>query len=165
MRVLVTAASKHGATAEIAKTIADELRSIGLTADHKEPHEVMNLDGYDALVVGSGAYYGHWLGEGKEFIERIQGQLETRPAWIFTSGPVGDPPRPDDEPPEVAAIVEKTHARGHTVFAGKIQRKGLGPMERVIMATFHLKDTDNRNWDEIRAWAKDIARELGATAS
>ncbi len=163
MRVLVTAASKHGATSEIADAIADELRSAGLEADTREPHDVRTVEGYDALVLGSGAYYGHWLKEAKEFAERIESELGDRPVWIFTSGPIGDPPKPDDEPPDVAEVVEATHAREHPVFAGRIRRKGLGPLERTIISAMHVKETDNRDWAEIRAWAREIARQLSGS--
>ena len=61
MRVLVTSATKHGATGEIAQAIADTLRDQGLDPTVLEPEQVDTVDGYDAVVLGSAVYAGHWL--------------------------------------------------------------------------------------------------------
>ena len=50
---LVSAASMHGATAEIAQAIADELSGQGLTVRVIPPEDVRAVDGYDAVIVGS----------------------------------------------------------------------------------------------------------------
>jgi len=160
MRVLVTAATKHGATAEIAGAIAAELQAAGVDADNRRPDGIQGLDGYDAVVLGSAAYMGRWLGSAKKLVERIGPELGGRPVWVFTSGPVGDPPKPQEEPPEVAKVVQATDARDHALFAGKIDRSKLGPLEKAMMSAFHVQDSDDRDWGAIRAWARGIAAEL-----
>lgn len=159
MRVLVSAASKHGATAEIAHAIGDALAQRGLEAEVLAPEEVGGLDNYDAIVCGSAVYAGHWLKEAKELAGRLD---DGRPVWIFSSGPIGDPPKPEEEPVDVAEIVEETHARGHRVFAGKLDREKLGFGERAIVRALRAPEGDFRDWDEIRAWAGEIADELSA---
>ena len=52
MKVLVTAASRHGATAEIAAAIGEALTARGLQASVVDPGAVTNLEGYDAVVLG-----------------------------------------------------------------------------------------------------------------
>ena len=68
MKVLVTAASKHGATAEIAGVIRAVLEKEDLDVDLIAPDEVEQVVGYDAVVLGSGVYAGHWLKPAKEFV-------------------------------------------------------------------------------------------------
>ena len=51
MRVLVTAATRYGATAEIAAAIAEVLGEHGLEATVLPPEQVKGVDGYDAVVV------------------------------------------------------------------------------------------------------------------
>ena len=68
MTVLVTAASKHGATLEIAETIARVLEERGIEAEFIELDQVGDLGGYDAHVVGSAIYLGNWLEEARRFI-------------------------------------------------------------------------------------------------
>ena len=61
MTVLVTAASEHGATGEIAARIGADLAEQGFEVDVREPDEVHDLAPYEAFVVGSAVYMGHWL--------------------------------------------------------------------------------------------------------
>jgi menaquinone-dependent protoporphyrinogen oxidase len=54
-RVLVAYSSRHGGTAEMAEWIAAELAEAGLPVDTRDIAAVDSLDGYDAVVLGSGA--------------------------------------------------------------------------------------------------------------
>ena len=116
MKVLVTAASKHGTTTEIAEAIADVLRTARLEVDVIEPDAVTTIADYDAVVLGSGVYAGHWMKPAKAFVERHELALRGRTVFLFSSGPIGDPPRPLEDPAEVAAIDETTMAIDHRVF-------------------------------------------------
>jgi menaquinone-dependent protoporphyrinogen oxidase len=94
MTVLVTAASKHGATLEIAEAIARALNEQGVSAEHVGINEVSDLGTYDAYVVGSGIYLGNWLKEARRFVDDHAAELAQRPTWLFASGSiVGEPPR------------------------------------------------------------------------
>ena len=86
--VLVSAASRHGATAEIAQAIGQALSEQGLTVTVVPPGEVRSLDGYDAVIIGSAVYMGHWLDPAKELVNRFHEALTDRPVWLFSSGPV-----------------------------------------------------------------------------
>jgi hypothetical protein len=91
LKVLVSAASMHGSTAEIAHAIAAELSGHGFTAAVIPPGEVRAVDGYDAVIIGSAVYMGHWLDSAKDLVNRFGDALAGRPVWLFSSGPVGDP--------------------------------------------------------------------------
>ncbi|MCU0504535.1 MAG: flavodoxin domain-containing protein [Chloroflexi bacterium] len=160
MRVLVSAASRHGSTAEVATEIASVLAGAGLDAGVASPDDVHSLDGWDAAVIGSAIYVGHWLAPARDLVERLAPELAVRPVWLFSSGPVGDPPAPDEEPEDVVALVELVHARGHQVFAGRIDRKELGLGEKVITAALRVPEGDFRPWTDVRTWAEGIARDL-----
>ena len=96
MTVLVTAASRHGGTREIAEAIARELEAQGVSVELRELEEVSDLGRYDAVVLGSAVYLGRWLEPALRFVERHADELAERKTWLFSSGPiVGDPPRPD----------------------------------------------------------------------
>ena len=120
MRVLVTAATKHGATREIAQVIGDALRDQGLDPTVIEPEQVDTVDDYDAVVLGSAVYAGRWLKPAKQLVDRCGGALSARPVWLFSSGPIGDPPKPEEDPADVAEILAVTRAREHRLFAGKL---------------------------------------------
>jgi menaquinone-dependent protoporphyrinogen oxidase len=162
MRVLVTAVTKYGATTEIAQAIAETLGEHGLEATVLPPEQVEGVEGYDSVVLGSAVYAGHWLKPARELVERQAGGLAGRPVWLFSSGPVGDPPKPDEDPVDVAELLAATNARDHRVFAGKLVRKQLSFPERAIVAALHVPEGDFRDWTEIRQWAAGIADAMGA---
>jgi menaquinone-dependent protoporphyrinogen oxidase len=162
MKVLVTAASKHGATAEIASVIGAVLEAEHLEVEVRPPDEVAFVDGYDAVVLGSGVYAGHWLKPAKELVERCEAGLRKRPVFLFSSGPVGEPPRASDEPAEQKSTESTIHAVDHRVFGGRITGSQLGPFEKLIIRVVKAPLADDRPWDEIADWAKGIARYLSA---
>ncbi len=162
MRVLVSAATKYGATAEIAQGIAEVLDEHGLEATVLPPEQVKGVDGYDAVVVGSAVYAGHWPKPARELVERHAATLAGRPVWLFSSGPVGDPPKPEEDPVDVADLVDLTNAREHRVLAGKLVRKQLSFPERAIVSALRVPEGDFRDWTEIRQWAAGIADAFGA---
>jgi menaquinone-dependent protoporphyrinogen oxidase len=57
-RVLVSAASLHGATAEIGQAIGHVLSEQGFATTVMAPGDVNAIDDYDAVVIGSAAYVG-----------------------------------------------------------------------------------------------------------
>ena len=160
MNVLVTAASKHGATSEIAEAVAKQLIDHGLTVHVADPDDVIDLVGYDAVVLGSGVYAGHWLGAARELVDRLGADLAVREVWLFSCGPVGDPPKPDEDPVDVAPIMEATKAREHRLFAGRLDKSRLGFGEKAIIAALRAPTGDYRDWDEIAAWADHVAGQL-----
>jgi menaquinone-dependent protoporphyrinogen oxidase len=85
--------------------------------------------------------------------------------WVFSSGPVGDPPKPEEDPVDVAGIVEALGARGHQVFAGKIDKSRLSFGERAIVTALRAPVGDYRDWDQIASWAGEIADALGAESA
>ncbi len=162
MRVLVTAASKHGATTQIADAVATALRERGLAVDLTPPAQVTALEPYDAVVIGSGVYGGRWMEEARTFVDHHAEALATRPVWLFSSGPLGDPPKPAGDATDVPPIAERLVARGHRTFGGRLDRPELGFMERTIANVVRAPDGDFRDWEAIRAWAGEISAELSA---
>lgn len=167
MRILVSTASRHGSTGEIGTRIAEALRA-GLpgnaVVDVLPAAEVDDATSYDAVVLGSAVYIGRWLDDARHVAATLATQ-PPRPVWLFSSGPIGDPPQPDEEPVEVTGIAEATHARGHRLFAGRLDRHRLGFGERALVMALRVTDGDFRDWDAIDAWGAQIAGELSrATA-
>lgn len=163
MRVLVAVASRHGSTVEIARKIGHVLSAAGIEAFVRLPEEVVSVETYDAVVLGSGVYAGRWLVSARDFVAREAEALSSRPVWLFSSGPVGDPAKPASEPVDVNAIRKRTNALDHRVFGGKLDRQILGFGERAIVLAVHAAEGDFRSWDEVSEWASGIARTLLAT--
>jgi menaquinone-dependent protoporphyrinogen oxidase len=162
MKVLVSVASRHGASFQIAEEISATLAASGFQTAVLPPDAVTSLEGYDAVILGSSVYVGHWMDSAVNLVERFSKEITAVPVWIFSSGPIGHEPTPEDEPVDVADLVAATGARDHRVFAGQVDRSKLGLGEKVILTAVRAPEGDFRPWDEIRAWAGEIAASLKA---
>jgi menaquinone-dependent protoporphyrinogen oxidase len=165
MNVLVAAASRNGATAEIADAIGRALRERGLSVTVAAPERVGDIGGYDAFVLGSAVYTGHWLQPAREFVERIGPLIAARPVWLFSSGPVGDPSRKlvqqmGADPVDLPAVRERTNAREHRMFAGRLVSEHASFAQRVSLHVFRGLEGDFRDWSAIEQWANEIADAL-----
>jgi menaquinone-dependent protoporphyrinogen oxidase len=143
VKVLVVYASREGATGEIAREIMHELRDRGVEVDFRPANEVSSLDGFGAVVLGSGIHLRHWDMDAMRFLERHASGLARRQTWLYQSGPYarhGESQHAD--PPQ--AIVERAAqigAEGPRVFTGNLS----GQL---------------RNCDEVKAWTDQIADQL-----
>jgi menaquinone-dependent protoporphyrinogen oxidase len=165
LKVLVTASSRHGSTAEIAAAIGAELTSLGLDAVVLPPAKVQSGCQFDAAVIGSAVYAGHWEQQAVDLVSRLHEALTTVPVWLFSSGPVGKPQGKlaramGGDPAELAEMLAATHAVGHRMFAGKLDRRLLAGPQRFALQFFRGLDGDFRDWAAIQQWAKEIATHL-----
>ena len=160
MVVWVVVASKYGSTREVAEAIAEEFGRAH-EVQVREAAELENFEGADAVVLGSAIYGGRWLEPARRLIEERSGELATRPTWLFSVGPLGEPPKPEDAgPAAISEAMEATQARAHQVFAGKLDRAALSHVERVMVRALRAPGGDFRDWDAIRAWAQGVAAQL-----
>ena len=71
MSTLVVYASKHGATCGITERIAARLGEAGQEAEVRPVEAAGDLTSYEAFVVGSAVYAGHWQKEASAFVPAI----------------------------------------------------------------------------------------------
>jgi menaquinone-dependent protoporphyrinogen oxidase len=166
MRVLVVYGSQLGSTRAIAERMASKIGEAGIDVVTRPAGDPGELVGYDAFVIGSGVYGGHWKKDAAEFVRRYRTVLSSPPVWLFSSGPVGKlaTEHPPVEPKEIGELRRITSARDHRVFFGALDRttidaSDLGLVDRVVAKTM-IPEGDYRNWDDIEGWAAGIAREL-----
>jgi menaquinone-dependent protoporphyrinogen oxidase len=162
-RVLVTSASKHGSTLDIADVIAGVLNRRGLDVVDAPIDEVSDVAGFDAAVIGSAVYVGKWMGEAVEFAERHAVALSAIPVWLFSSGPLGDPLRPDVDPVTIAELMPRVEAREHRLFPGKLDPAQLGMGEKLIVGMVRAPSGDYRDFGAVERWANEIGDALDGT--
>lgn len=179
MKVLVTYASRHGATAGIAARIADTLTARGHQAHALPVEQVEELAGAEAVVIGAAAYMFHWLKPALKFARHHRDELAQLPVWLFSSGPIGTDTVDDKgqdvlqsaRPKEFDELVEQLKPRGEQVFFGAYdpEAEPIGMAERITRAMPAAREAlpagDFRDWDAIDAWAGQIADELDAIAA
>ena len=172
MTILVTYASKRGATKGIAERIAEKLRSLGKDIALQPVTTPGSVAAYEAVVIGAAAYYGSWMKEAAEFVRRNRDALASRPVWMFSSGPLGageldekgQDKRKAAAPKEFAEFSETIHPREQRVFFGALHHSQMGFAERMFAqlpaARPLFPEGDFRDWQEIDAWAERIAAAL-----
>lgn len=167
-RVLVTAASRHGSTHQIAGALARGLtestagRDLGLAARWLPAENRPDPSGFDAVVLGSAVYAGRWLAAARSVVTAHTAALRARPLWLFSSGPIGAPPFPPDEPYDAGTFVQMLGARGHRVLPGRLEESLLSFEERAMVTAMRAPVGDSRDWCAVAAWGEAIAAELAA---
>jgi menaquinone-dependent protoporphyrinogen oxidase len=161
VRTLVTYASKHGSTREIAQAIGCRLTERGLDVEVRPVGEAGDVAGFGAVVLGSAVYLGSWRKEAGAFLERNRATLREIPVWLFSSGPIGDDPKDEPLTEKQRRQLEAVGARSHRVFGGTLDADELGFLERTAIRAAKLPVGDYRSWDDIQRWADEIADALG----
>ncbi len=161
MRVLIAYGSKRGSTEGVARHIQDALESSGIVADVRSAAEQIDLDDYDAVVVGGSLHNGHWHKHSRKFVSRNAALLRTKPVWLFSTGPLDESTRSGNLPPvpHVRDAAIASGARDHITFGGRLSRDADGTPAGVRT---HSDVGDWRDIELIRGWATGIAEQLKA---
>lgn len=142
--VLVAQASGHGPASRVGEIVADRLSAHGLDVDLMPAARVAEPDRYGAVVVGGPMRLGRWHREAGRFLQRHRTALGRLPVAVFAT--------------------DHHAVNGHN---GGIERAlaDAPEVEPVTSARFALATRPGRpsyDADEVRRWADELARELGA---
>jgi menaquinone-dependent protoporphyrinogen oxidase len=171
MKILVAYASGFGATAEVAKEMADILGRRHLV-DLQPIGRVRSLDRYEAVVVGSSLRAGRWLGAMRRFVGHFHQALAERPLAIFVVALTARThegsrrvlaealPKLLERYPEVKPVATEA-------FGGVLDYDRYNPLVRAIMRKAALQEglptaglQDFRDWEAIRKWAAELGEKL-----
>jgi menaquinone-dependent protoporphyrinogen oxidase len=163
--VLVAYGSKYGSTSEIAEKIAEDLRTASLQVSVLPASCVSDLTPFDAVVLGSAVYAGHWTKEAVSFLETHEKALAKRPVWFFSSGPTGtsDPVERMHGwrfPEAQQAIADRIQPQATVLFHGKIDLSTMNFGEKLIVRALGAPIGDFRDWNAITAFAHHIEANL-----
>jgi menaquinone-dependent protoporphyrinogen oxidase len=169
-KVLVTYATKYGATAEIAEKIGALLQESGLSVDVVPVKQVKDLSPYMAVVLGSAVYIGRWRKEAVKFMESNEEALAARDVWIFSSGPTdeGDPVELVEGwtlPEKLQPVAERIQPHDIAVFHGAIDPEKMNFIERTMVKNIKVPTGDFRDWEMIAKWATAVANTLEEPAA
>ena len=158
-RVLVAFASKMGSNAELAEVIAGVLREAGHQVDAIAARDVQDVAAYDAIVLGSALYAAHWQRDANRFVAKRRDVLREKALWLWSSGPLDRVLALKDLPPaaNVIEIMGDVPFRGHRTFGGRLDADNPN-VDAQILRTHQVGDF--RDWNAVRAYAREIGRAL-----
>jgi menaquinone-dependent protoporphyrinogen oxidase len=166
LTVLVAYATRSGSTAELAHTVAEVLREYGMKADVLPAREVRSVLEYDAVVVVAALYIGRLHRDARHFLDRYRQWLKELPVALFVPGPVQNVEK------DFAAARQQLDKQlmrwpwlspvAAQVVGGVWNPANLGFPYNWIPALRRMEATDARNWEQIRAAARDVAACLQA---
>ena len=165
-QVLVTYASKYGATIGIAEKIAGVLEEAQFVVSLLPVDQPVNLSSFQAVVLGSPIYVGRWRPEAVSFLENNEKELTSKDVWLFSSGPTGQGDPVDildgwEFPRQQHDLVNRISPRGIKLFHGAIDLSKLDDLEKNTIKHLKAQVGDFRDWDSIADWAKGIVKTLG----
>jgi menaquinone-dependent protoporphyrinogen oxidase len=162
-KVLVAYASKKGSTADIAEEIGRTLQEAhGASVIVRPLEEVAEVDGYDAVIIGSAIRGDRLLPPVINFVVRHRAVLSKLPvAYFIACMTMRDETEKsrrmalDFVDPLLRAVPEvEPVAVG--LFAGALDPKAFPPLTRTMMRLAGTPRGDYRNWEAIREWARSL---------
>jgi len=174
VKALVAFGTKYGSTARLAEVIGEELRAKGYEVDvHDLRGGHAEVKDYDLVVIGSPVFIGKWTKEAREFIEASSQDLAGKRVALFVScSDVLFPEKVDAGRKmyleDVAAGVPGLAPVAMGMFGGVIDFDRYSTLTRARLAGVGTKKAlkgkgidpskpyDYRNWEEVRAWARNL---------
>jgi menaquinone-dependent protoporphyrinogen oxidase len=163
-KILVTYASRNGATAGVADAIGKTLEENGVQVDVLPMGVVKDLAPYRAVVAGSAIQAGQWLPEAVQFMQAHQVALSRKPFAAFLVC-MTLAMKNNDYREHVATWLAPVRAIvkpvSESLFAGALdirQVRSFGDRLkfRMSVALGVWSEGDHRDWDAIRAWAESL---------
>lgn len=167
--ILVTYASRTGATAGVAEAIGRTLAEGGAQVEVRPMQEVGDLAPYAAVVAGSAIQAQSWLPEAVQFVQAHQAELARKPVAIFTVCMTMAMRNAANYRAGVLEWVQPVRALVQPVseglFAGTLDIRKLPSFGdrlkfRISVLSGVWKEGDHRDWAAIRAWAQEVEPQL-----
>jgi len=164
-KILVTYASRFGATAGVAEAIGKTLAENGAQVDVLPMKDVSDLLPYRAVVAGSAVNGAAWLPEAMQFVHAQQAELKKKPFAAFLVCMTLAMKNGEHYRSNVSAWLDPVRALVRPVseglFAGtldisKIPSLGDRMKFRLSVLFGVWKEGDHRDWNAIRAWAESL---------
>jgi menaquinone-dependent protoporphyrinogen oxidase len=162
--ILVTYASRNGATAGVAEAIGKTLAESGAPVEVKDMKDVKDLSPYRAVVAGSAIQGNQWLPEAMQFLQTHRASLGQKPFAAFLvcmTLAIGDGKYRE----QVADFLQPVRALVKPVseglFAGVLDIKQVSSLSdrvkfRLSVMMGVWKEGDHRDWNAIREWAASL---------
>jgi menaquinone-dependent protoporphyrinogen oxidase len=156
-KLLVAYGTMSGSTADVAQAIGDEIKKGNIEVDIKPVEEIISIQDYDGVIVGSAVRMFNLLGKTKRFLRRHKKALQKVPVAYFLVCLTMNEETPEniEQAKKFAKPMFSTKEPVSLgLFGGCIDHEKLNdffarPMKKI-------PEQDHRDWDKIRAWANEL---------
>jgi menaquinone-dependent protoporphyrinogen oxidase len=155
-KILLAYGTAAGSTEEVAQAVADEMRQAGAEVDVHAVETVKEITGYDAVVVGTAVRMFRILGKTKRFLRKHRQAISQVPVAYFLVCLTmeEDTPQNISKAKEFAKPMIETKAPVSLgLFGGCINHEKMTDFFGKAMKS--MPEQDHRDWEEIRAWARN----------
>ncbi|MEL6148865.1 MAG: flavodoxin domain-containing protein [Chloroflexota bacterium] len=171
-KLLVTYASPHGSTAEVATFAGHLLNAYDVEIDVKHADEVTDVSAYDAFILGSAVHASMWLPSISRLMFRFEKELSQKPIYLFMMCIIVLEEGGREKALETfvwkEALERLNLSRDNIeVFAGRLDWSQTSGDERWMISTRYegnelpgRNQADYRDWQAIAAWFHKIANDL-----
>ena len=160
-KILLAYGTVAGSTAEVAQAIAEEMTASGAQVDLQAAEDVKDISGYNAVVVGTAVRMFHILGKTRRFLRKHRKALSQVPvAYFLVCLTMGEetPENIQKAKDYAKPMVETKVPVNLGLFGGCINHEKLTDVFGKSMKG--VPEQDHRDWDKIRAWARETYPKL-----
>ncbi len=173
-KILVAYDTIHGATAEVAERIGAALCARGFQVDVRFVRNVLSVDAYDAIILGSAIYKFNWLPDARRFLRNQYAALSSRPTALFIVCSAMAKDTPENRASVQESFVDPVLARFPDIsplsiglFGGAVDFKTnrYNFFEKIVLRILGkmlgFKDSaDWRDWEYIGNWSQEVSDKL-----
>jgi menaquinone-dependent protoporphyrinogen oxidase len=158
-KVLIAYTSRRGSTEEIARGIGTELEAAGNSVEVADMKGIASVEGYRAVVIGAPVYLAQVEKPLPAFVARNREGLLKVPVAAFAVGIAPVNPKVgsvDEVLGKLRAALDPVQPVAVTMFAGRLEMSRMSFVERTLVGAMKVLTGDFRDWDAIRAWAREL---------
>ncbi len=164
-KILVTYASRFGATAGVAEAIGKTLAERGAQVDVLPMRDVKDPAAYQAVVAGSAINGGAWLPEALQFVQAHQAELKRKPFAAFQVCMTLTMKNGEQYRSHVSSWLAPVRAlvkpASEGMFAGALEIGKIPSFSdrlkfRLSVLFGVWQEGDHRDWNAIREWAESL---------
>jgi menaquinone-dependent protoporphyrinogen oxidase len=170
-KILIAYVSKAGSTGEVAEVIGQVLREAGAVVDVYPVKDVQDLSPYRSAIIGSAVRMGKLLPDAVRFAQEHQEELKRMTAAYFLVCATMKEDTPEHREQVAAYLHPLCDIRPPAdvgLFAGKVDPEKMAIFWRLMCGLSKdgvMTPGDFRDWEAIRAWARNLAPALIGEAS